>query len=66
MDRTPSRFSAQPATGRDPASRHGGDDVLRRPQARMQRDFGVGYGRSSGYASQPSYVAAPAPFFRCR
>lgn len=31
-----------------------------------ERDFGVGYGSSSGYASNRSY-AAPAPtYFRCR
>lgn len=31
-----------------------------------ERDFGVGYGNSSGYASNRSY-AAPAPtYFRCR
>lgn len=31
-----------------------------------QRDFGIGYGNSSGYASQRSYVSDWAqPRFRC-
>lgn len=32
-----------------------------------ERDFGVGYGRSSGYASQRQYVSAwnGQPRFRC-
>lgn len=40
------------------------------PSARREyreRDFGVGYGRSSGYASQRQYVSAwnGEPRFRC-
>ena len=31
-----------------------------------ERDFGVGYGNSSGYASYRSYVAARPAYFRCR
>ncbi|MFT4178177.1 MAG: hypothetical protein QM612_01745 [Thermomonas sp.] len=31
-----------------------------------QRDFGVGYGSSSGYASNRSYVSYEARYFRCR
>lgn len=35
--------------------------------ARGERDFGTGYGRSSGYASNRSYVDRRATsFFRCR
>ncbi len=40
-----------------------------RPQAarvHRERDFGVGYGNSSGYASNRSYAVAPTPYFRCR
>jgi hypothetical protein len=39
-----------------------------RPAApRGERDFGTGYGRSSGYASPRSYVERRATsFFRCR
>ena len=31
-----------------------------------ERDFGVGYGSSSGYGSNRHYVAPPSPYFRCR
>ena len=35
--------------------------------ARGERDFGTGYGRSSGYASPRSYVERRATsLFRCR
>lgn len=35
--------------------------------ARRERDFGVGYGRSSGYAAPRGYVERSASgFFRCR
>ena len=35
--------------------------------ARRERDFGVGYGRSSGYAAPRGYVDQRATgFFRCR
>ena len=65
MDRTSSSPSAQLATARVPAPRDGAD-LERRSLVRPERDFGLGYGRSSGYASQRSYVAAPAAYFRCR
>jgi hypothetical protein len=32
-----------------------------RPTARRERDFGVGYGRSSGYASPRRYATQWAP-----
>ena len=31
-----------------------------------ERDFGVGYGNSSGYASNRSYIVPGPAFFRCR
>ncbi len=31
-----------------------------------EREFGVGYGRSSGYVQRFSYVPAQPDFFRCR
>ena len=35
--------------------------------ARRERDFGVGYGRSSGYAAPRGYIDQRATgFFRCR
>ncbi|HTL13595.1 MAG TPA: hypothetical protein VL251_00675 [Thermomonas sp.] len=38
------------------------------PAARIhrERDFGVGYGSSSGYASNRHYAAPAAAYFRCR
>ena len=43
-----------------------GDGVPAHARIHRERDFGVGYGSSSGYASNRSY-AAPAPtYFRCR
>lgn len=38
----------------------------RRPARDRARDFGVGYGNSSGYASARRYLGnQPAPRFRC-
>ncbi len=31
-----------------------------------ERDFGVGYGSSSGYASKPGYIAPQPNYFRIR
>ena len=31
-----------------------------------ERDFGVGYGNSSGYASNRSYATPTTAYFRCR
>jgi hypothetical protein len=31
-----------------------------------ERDFGVGYGNSSGYASNRSYAMPTTAYFRCR
>jgi len=37
-----------------------------RPARERARDFGVGYGNSSGYASARRYLGnQPAPRFRC-
>jgi hypothetical protein len=37
-----------------------------RPARDRARDFGVGYGNSSGYASARRYLGSqPAPRFRC-
>ncbi|MGN6513476.1 MAG: hypothetical protein ACTHKZ_07910 [Lysobacteraceae bacterium] len=42
--------------------------AARSRRAYPERDFGVGYGRSSGYASDRRYAVAwtGAPHFRCR
>lgn len=43
-----------------------GDGADKPARIHRERDFGVGYGNSSGYASNRSY-AVPAPaYFRCR
>lgn len=36
------------------------------PRIHRERDFGVGYGSSSGYASNRRYVTPTATYFRCR
>ena len=47
-------------------SSQAGPAVARRPYP--ERDFGIGYGRSSGYATARRYAMAWAgePRFRCR
>lgn len=67
MDRTTPHHPAQPAiaTASGAASRDGAGSE-RRALVRRPRDFGVGYGSSSGYASQRSYAAPQAAYFRCR
>ncbi len=47
-----------------PRTGHQGGEV----QARVhrERDFGVGYGNSSGYASNRSYATPQPAYFRCR
>ena len=43
-------------------------NVIPMPERHVQRerDFGVGYGNSSGYASNRHYASSPATIFRCR
>lgn len=36
------------------------------PRPRGEREFGVGYGRSSGYVRTRSYVTSQPTLFRCR
>ena len=36
------------------------------PRVRAEREFGIGYGRSSGYVRNRSYVASQPALFRCR
>jgi hypothetical protein len=43
-----------------------GDGGAQTARIHRERDFGVGYGNSSGYASNRSYVAPPSAYFRCR
>lgn len=43
-----------------------GDDGAATARIHRERDFGVGYGRSSGYASNRSYAMPQASYFRCR
>ncbi|MEO5961896.1 MAG: hypothetical protein ABIP87_00485 [Thermomonas sp.] len=43
-----------------------GDGSATPARIHRERDFGVGYGNSSGYASNRSYAVPSAPYFRCR
>jgi hypothetical protein len=42
------------------------DERRWRPLRGMPREFGIGYGRSSGYARVRSYIDTPMALFRCR
>ncbi len=42
-----------------------GDGGTQPPRIHRARDFGVGYGSSSGYASNRSYAVPALPYFRC-
>jgi hypothetical protein len=43
-----------------------GDGGAAPARIHRERDFGVGYGSSSGYASNRSYAVPQARYFRCR
>ena len=43
-----------------------GDAGAKKARIHRARDFGVGYGNSSGYASNRSYAAPETAYFRCR
>ena len=43
-----------------------GDGAAAPARIHRERDFGVGYGSSSGYASNRSYSMPVAAYFRCR
>ena len=43
-----------------------GDDAAAPARIHRERDFGVGYGRSSGYGSNRHYASSSATIFRCR
>lgn len=43
-----------------------GDGATTPVRIHRERDFGVGYGNSSGYASNRSYATPQAAYFRCR
>ena len=43
-----------------------GDGSATPARIHRERDFGVGYGNSSGYASNRSYAVPATPYFRCR
>ena len=42
------------------------NEVETRLQRVGEREFGIGYGRSSGYARVRSYVSSQPALFRCR
>ena len=43
-----------------------GDGAAQPARIHRERDFGVGYGNSSGYASNRSYATPQAAYSRCR
>ena len=43
-----------------------GDGVVAPARIHRERDFGVGYGSSSGYGSNRHYASSSATIFRCR
>lgn len=43
-----------------------GDGGAQPARVHRERDFGVGYGNSSGYASNRSYSTPQTTYFRCR
>ena len=43
-----------------------GDGGAEPARIHRERDFGVGYGNSSWYASNRSYTTPQATYFRCR
>jgi hypothetical protein len=43
-----------------------GDGGAEPARIHRERDFGVGYGNSSGYASNRSYTVPQNNYFRCR
>jgi hypothetical protein len=43
-----------------------GDGGAVNARIHRERDFGVGYGSSSGYASNRTYTSPQASYFRCR
>jgi len=46
--------------------RRGDEGTQASARIHRERDFGVGYGNSSGYASNRSYATPQAAYFRCR
>ncbi len=43
-----------------------GDGDAAPARIHRERDFGVGYGSSSGYASNRNYATPATAYFRCR
>ena len=43
-----------------------GDGGTQATRVHRERDFGVGYGNSSGYGSNRTYSLPPNTYFRCR
>lgn len=43
-----------------------GDGSTQPARIHRERDFGVGYGNSSGYASNRNYATPATAYFRCR
>ena len=60
------RIPRSPAFVERRKAERGANDGDFQPRNRGEREFGIGYGRSSGYVRNRSYVASQPALFRCR
>lgn len=60
------QFPSPPTFVERPLSPRREDNGAAPSRIRRERDFGVGYGNSSGYASNRNYSSPQASYFRCR
>ena len=60
------RFPRSPSFVERRKSERRANDGEFQPRSRGEREFGIGYGRSSGYVRNRSYVATQPALFRCR
>ncbi len=60
------RISRRPASVERRKAERSANDGDFQPRSRGEREFGIGYGRSSGYVRNRSYVASQPALFRCR
>ncbi|WP_240126605.1 hypothetical protein [Thermomonas alba] len=58
-------YSSRPNAERRRLPRHP-ESTAFEPRRSSEREFGIGYGRSSGYARVRSYVSSQPALFRCR
>lgn len=63
---TTTRIPRSPAFVERRKAERSANDGEFQPRNRGEREFGIGYGRSSGYVRNRSYVARQPTLFRCR